>query len=185
MTVDFDVPAASAFPADWEPKVVGEWSEADSIWLEISLSMSKHFDDGHHPVDCQKWSVGARYEWTLLREEAGLTLRQLGRMLNVDSSSVSRWESGQRWPENRDYFEWLIEAGETLAQTARVSAVTAQLKRDGWVDNLPKPGGPDVTGYTKRDHWKIFFKPGGLFDRYIETGTLPAWTPSDAGLVAV
>ncbi|MCH7549912.1 MAG: helix-turn-helix transcriptional regulator [Candidatus Krumholzibacteriota bacterium] len=73
--------------------------------------MSKHFDDGHHPVDCQKWSVGARYEWTLLREEAGLTLRQLGRMLNVDSSSVSRWESGQRWPENRDYFEWLIEAG--------------------------------------------------------------------------
>jgi len=37
-------------------------------------------------------------EW---REKKGLTMVELARMLGVDKSAVSRWESGERFPSRR------------------------------------------------------------------------------------
>ena len=80
--------------------------------------MAEHFEHPHHPVDCQRkidpqWG---RPEWKFLREEEGLTLRQLAAKLDVDAGSISRWESGARWPENVDYEVWLKEAADRLGE---------------------------------------------------------------------
>lgn len=45
--------------------------------------------------------------------------------------------------------------------------------RDSWwdVDTNPYPA-----------LWEAIFKPGGTYDKWGETGSLPTWTPKDAGL---
>jgi len=161
------------------------WDAGDEGWLEACLRMARHFDDNpanpHDPVECQRRlpTGQPRAEWKLLREEAGLTLRQLARRLDVDQASVSRWESGQRWPNSADYAAWLREAGERHAENARLRAFNAHSKRDGWLGPERLIGqNPD----SLQAHWQAMYKRGGLFDRWVETGSLPSWTPRDAGL---
>ena len=171
-------------PNTWRFDITTPWDEHDEAWLEVCLRHARHFDDAggpHDPVSCQV-SVPEgepRHEWRMLREGEDLTLRDLARLLDVEAASVSRWESGARWPNNADYAAWLREAADQHGQQVRVRAFQAQSKRDGWV-------GPHVVlGQSPTErlaHWNTFYKPGGLFDRWVETGTLPAWTPRDAGI---
>jgi transcriptional regulator with XRE-family HTH domain len=149
--------------------------------------MAEHFDNAgetpHDPVECQRRIPDGepRFEFKLLRDEAGVTLRQLGREIGVDQATISRWENGLRWPDNRAYQDWLRTAGERLGEEARLRVFDAQSKRDGWL-GPERVVGQDLP--TRLAHWNAMFKPGGLFDRWIETGSLPAWRPRDAGLIA-
>ena len=158
----------------WTPDWRGAWTKADESWLGTVLQMAEHFEHPHHPVDCQRkidphWGRG---EWKLLREEEHLTLRQLAAKLDVDAGSISRWESGARWPESVDYEVWLKEAADKLGEQVRMQVFLLQSKRDGW---MTEPAS------RRFDHWQAIFKDGGLFDRWRETGSLPVWTPQDAG----
>ena len=167
----------------WTPDWKGPWTDADSIWLETVLTMADHFEHPHDPIDCQRKldSQWGRPEWKLLREEEGLTLRQLAAKLEVDAGTVSRWESGKRWADNVDYSLWLKEAGDRLGETARLQVFLLQSKRDGWMTDAVR-GSLDDPALDRFDHWDVIFKDGGLFDRWRETGSLPVWTPEDAGL---
>jgi transcriptional regulator with XRE-family HTH domain len=169
----------------WTFDVTTPWDDRDTAWLEVCLRLAEHFDDAgdpaHDPVQCQeRIPAGEPHaEWKLLRDEAGLTLRQLGRLIGADQATISRWENGLRWPDNRAYHDWLRTAGERLGEEARLRAFIAQSKRDGWL-GPERVVGQDLP--TRLAHWDVFYKPGGLFDRWIETGSLPAWTPRDAGI---
>jgi transcriptional regulator with XRE-family HTH domain len=172
-------------PASWRFTIATPWDEHDEAWLEVGLRHAQHFDDAppaHDPVECQmRVPEGEpRREWKLLREDEGLTLRDLARLLDVDAASVSRWESGARWPNNSDYSAWLREAGERHGERARLRAFDSHSKRDGWL-GPERVVGQDLP--TRLAHWDVFYKEGGLFDRWVETGSLPAWTPRDAGIV--
>jgi transcriptional regulator with XRE-family HTH domain len=158
-------------PVAWTPDYSGPWTQEDQAWLEICLHLAAHFDDGHDPVDCQRAAVAGRSEWRLLRAEEGLTLARLGQLLDVDGASISRWETGDRWPNAAAYLSWLRQAGERLGEKARMALYLTWLKRDGWIGQ---------GGETAGDLWSVLFKPRGLFDRYLDTGTLPRWPPSQA-----
>jgi hypothetical protein len=58
--------------------------------------------------------------------------------------------------------------------------VFAILKRDGWFRTEKAKTGPGVADLYA-SMWEVVFKPGGLFDKFRDTGTLPHWTPADAG----
>ena len=165
----------------WTPDWRGAWTKADESWLGIVLQMAEHFED-HDPRDCQRHGDGqwGRPEWKFLREEEHLTLRQLGAKLDVDGGSISRWESGARWPENVDYEVWLKDAADRLGEQARMQVFLLQSKRDGWHTDAVRAAKADPI-LDRFDHWDVIFKDGGLFDRWRETGSLPSWTPVDAG----
>ena len=174
--------ARDAFPkkgwtADWK----GPWSPADESWLGIALQVAEHFED-HDPRDCQRHGdeQWGRPDWKFLREEEHLTLRQLGSKLDVDAGSISRWESGARWPESADYSLWLKESADRLGETARTQVFLLQSKRDGWMTDTVRAAKDDPT-LNRFVHWEIIFKDGGLFDRWRESGSLPSWSPLDAG----
>ena len=169
----------------WTPDWRGVWTKADESWLGTVLQMAEHFEHPHDPIECQRkmdpgWS---RAEWRLLREEEHLTLRQLAAQLDVDAGSISRWESGARWPENVDYEVWLKEAADRLGETARLQVFLLQSKRDQWMTDAVRSSKDDPT-LDRFDHWWVIFDEGGLFDKWRETGSLPRWTPTNAGYTA-
>ena len=166
----------------WVVDLKSPWSDGDESWLETVLTMADHFKHPHDPIECQRqldprWN---RAEWKLLREEKHLTLRQLAAKLNVDPGSISRWESGTRWPENVDYEMFLKESADRLCETAGLQVFLLQSKRDGWMTDAVRAAKDDPI-LDRFDHWDVIFKVGGLFDRWRETGSLPRWTPQDAG----
>ena len=175
--------ARDAFPKKgYLVDLKGPWTDADESWLGLVLEMVDHFEHPHDPLECQRKldSQWGRPEWRFLREEEHLTLRQLAVKLEVDAGTVSRWESGKRWADNVDYSLWLKEAGDRLGETASLQVFLLQSKRDGWHTDAVRAAKDDPI-LDRFDHWEAIFKDGGLFDRWRESGSLPVWTPGDAG----
>lgn len=104
-------------------------------------------------------------------------MRDLATRIGVDACTISRWGSGKRWPNSERYRQWLVDGSERHGQEVRMQVYLAQMKRDGWTSGWETPG------YSMGDHWQTLYGPGRLFDKYLETGMLPTWTPLDAGLV--
>ena len=67
-----------------------------------------------------------------LRNEKGLTLRQLAERANVSDSAVSRWENGERIP-NVDAYIRIIEALDAEVVIIR--------KKGRGADRVPAPEG--------------------------------------------
>ena len=67
-----------------------------------------------------------------LRNEKGLTLRQLAERANVSDSAVSRWENGERVP-NVDAYIRIIEALDAEVVIIR--------KKGRGTDRVPAPEG--------------------------------------------
>ena len=182
--IDRAIAVGSDFKTDFE----GPWTDVDDALLELWLKTADHFDDAsnppHDPVQCGRREPVhrpgvTRLEWKNLREEAGLTLRELGDRVGVDQGTISRWESGARWPGDApEYFSFLRDEAEKFGQTIRMQIFLLQSKRDRWMDN------PVYLEFEVRDdHWHAIFKAGGLFDKWRETGSLPVYTPRGAGLL--
>ena len=73
-----------------------------------------------NPQDAIRQTVRARLlarsgEARRLREEAGLSIRELAAFLGVDPSSVSRWETGEAVPSRRGVAIRLAEALDEMA----------------------------------------------------------------------
>lgn len=121
---------------------------------------------------------GERNEWKLLREEAGLTLAQLAARPGVDTGTMSRWERGNGGRTTISTF--LNDTAGTHAQTMRMQVYMLQSLRDGWFAAELVFGNLVIMD----EHWDVILQEGGLFDRWREIGTLPAWTPRYAGIAA-
>ena len=169
----------------WVVDLKSPWSDGDESWLGIALQVAEHFEN-HDPRDCQRHGdeQWGRPEWKFLREEEGLTLKQLSGKLNVDPGSISRWESGTRWPENVDYEMFLKESADQLGGRARMQVFLLQSKRDNWLTDAVR-GSLDDPALDRFTHWGVLFDEGGLFDKWRESGSLPSWTPADAGFLAL
>lgn len=189
-------PHDAGIPKGWTPDWFTQWTEEDEVWLNVCLQNADHWDDGHNPVECGRrqaaegfeQNTDGRLDWIILREEAGFTMKDLAAQFEVNVATISRWESGQRWPDNRSYLSWLHAEGELHAQQIRTQLFAMQSKRDGWFHDkwVHTHQGKKIyvtLALAHRDnHWHTLYKPDGLFDRWKETGSLPAWTPEDAGI---
>lgn len=164
-------------PDGWHPDDnPDEWTEYDEAWLETCLQLLDDYD-GFNP----KQHLAARGRtpnaFAFLREESGLTQKELADRLGVGQGTIARWENGTRRPDDERYFAFLEDAAEALCQRVCVSIWRQAGKRDGWWN-------PELNltmGDAYERLWPVLFKPGGTIDRWREAGTLPTWTPTDAG----
>lgn len=67
-----------------------------------------------------------------------------------------------------------LSLGEMVADLKNLPSDLAAF-RDGWAET-------DTNPYPHL--WEAIFKQGGTYDRWLETGSLPTWTPRDAGYSA-
>lgn len=157
-------------------------SESFARTLDGDLELLDHYL-GHDVVKCGETEPAAlveklgRSEWIAVREGEGLSQRELADLVHAgDPSNISRWESGRRWPGSWEYLAWLRETDAD--QTARCTADLVRLVayRDGWL-----PRYTDNAEALRVLH-DALFKPEGLLEKWRETGSLPVWTPADAGL---
>lgn len=161
-----------------------EWTDQDEQMLDSLLSMFQH-DETHDPVQCGLETppgfiaeYGERFEWRTIRVSADLTIRELGELVGVSAPTISRWESGKRNPqagEGARYFQWLRDTDEYQIRKSADLIWKIVAKRDGWI---PGP----LAEYGWDNYWNVIWKPGGLFDKWQETGTLPRFTPANAGI---
>ncbi len=185
--VDERVPSAWTQREDghWDTDIYGEWTDEEERWIEGTARLIDHMLNDHDPIECQRDvdpvvldEIG-RLEWAAIREGEQLTLRQLAGLLNVDAGTISRYETGSRWPENTEYLRWLQETDQTQIRANKRDFITAILKRGGWFQTEKAKTGPGVADLYDT-MWEVVYKPGGLLDKFRETGTLPHWKPADA-----
>lgn len=83
------------------------------------------------------WLQG-RSTWRDLRESAGLSRDELAKQADCDRASISRYESGARFPEsNSGYVRWLKEAYAKYLAVNGEDILHALLERDGWMVEDP------------------------------------------------
>ncbi|MGD2100824.1 MAG: helix-turn-helix domain-containing protein [Acidimicrobiia bacterium] len=177
-------------PESWKPVEGGfqvdpraEWLEDDEVMLDSLLAIAAH-DLDHDIIDCMLsqppdviQALG-RFEWVTVRENEDVTVAELADRLGVTKGTISRWESGKRRPASPSaYTAWLRECDQRQIGERMLDVWKMILRRDGWskdLDALFRYGAPDL--------WNVVWKENGLFDKWCETGTLPHFTPADAGV---
>lgn len=173
-------------PDGWHPSAHSdEWTPQHETWLTVCLTLLEDFDDFNPRALLNGRAPGphAQFAFRFLREEAELSQQQLADRLGVNQATLSRWEQGVRIPDSEDYFAFLRETADKVARSASYEILRCVALRDGWGDIASDdPAHTDALKNALDYLHEPLFRPGGLFDRWRETGSLPAWTPRDAGL---
>jgi transcriptional regulator with XRE-family HTH domain len=112
--------------------------------------------------------LSRRDNWIFLRQDSGTTLDDLAAVLDVNKSTISRSERGERDPQGRAgerYQTWLIEQRALLIEGYRNGIFRLAAGRDEW------PYMP--TGDEQEAIWREFWRAGGWADQWRRTGVLP------------
>lgn len=156
------------------------WDESDEAVLETALGMFAHVDT-HDIVECGKRTPidqlkeMGRVEWIAVREAEDLTLEELASMFGLTKGTVSRWETGRRDPTDLRYLAWLRESDRRQADRISFDIWRMTVRRDDWtLDQLSR--------YGSVRHWDAVWNAGGLYFKWFDSGTLPHFTPADAGV---
>jgi transcriptional regulator with XRE-family HTH domain len=79
-----------------------------------------------------------RPTWKDLREMNELSRDELAAKVGCDRASISRYETGARWPDqNSDYVRWLKAAYAPMVKEAEEDIAYELLLREGWL--IPDP----------------------------------------------
>ena len=141
---------------------------------------------GEEPAE---WTQG-RGTWRDMRTLAGLSRGELADLLGCDRASISRYESGARWPDQTvAYSHWLKERYAEYLVEAREDANLELLLRDGWMIKDPDRGERAVKWNVKLDDGQLDDVLAMLDKRVVQpwiTAGHPDrleghWTPKDAG----
>ena len=106
--------------------------------------------------EAPEWTQG-RGTWRDMRTLAGLSRGELAEKIGCDRASISRYESGARWPDNNAYAYWLKEAYDAYLAEAVEDANLELLLRDKWMSEDPDRGERAVK-------WNVKLNDGQLED---------------------
>lgn len=117
-----------------------------------------------------EWRKAARVRswWQFIRSDSGLSSVEAAGELGVATSTLNRWENGDRTPTEASrprYQHWLTEKKNDLVEAYRETAIDLIAERDGW------PGPP--AGAEREALRDEFTRIGGFWDQWRRTGQIP------------
>jgi len=137
------------------------------------------------------WTQG-RGTWRDMRTLAGLSRGELAKKVGCDRASISRYESGARWPDNNGYAYWLKEAYDAYLAEAKADVNLELLVRDGWMSPDPDRGEQAVKWNVELDDGQLEDVLSRLDERVVQPWIVAGhpdrleghWTPKDHGIAA-